>query len=246
MEVQKVQKVDRRRKYIAVYDTETAGSLGAPLVYDLGVSICDKKGNIYEQGKWVISEIFDNKKLMDNAYFGKKRPWYEQQIKLGLIPKVPFKVAKAQFNRLLEKWNVQTIAAYNLGFDMRAVTATTRYLHSQFKPTESKKFLTMNLEIQDIWGFACETIYQQKMFHKMVDRWGYFTPKENPLTNAEIGYRYITGVHEFEEKHTALSDTEVEVAILAKCYATHKKFTKGIVGNPWRIVANRHKELAIA
>ena len=241
-----VQKIDKRRKYIAVFDTETAGTLGAPLVYDLVVTICDKQGRIYEQGKWVISEVFDNKKLMDNAYFGKKRPWYVEQITKGLMPKVPFKVARAQFNRLMEKWNVQMVAAYNLSFDMRALTATTRYLHKQFLPNESKKFLARNLEIQDIWGFACETIYQQKMFHRMIDQRGYFTPKENPLTNAEIGYRYITNQHDFEERHTALNDTEVEVAILAKCFASHKKYTKGIVGNPWRIVANRHKELAVA
>jgi len=238
-------KIDKRRKYIAVFDTETAGTLGAPLVYDLGVSICDKQGRIYEQMDWVIKEIFDNKKMMENAYYGSKRPIYESLILKGLVPKVPFKVARAQFTRLMEKWNVQMISAYNLSFDMRALTATTRYLHSQYAPHESKKFLVRNLEIQDIWGFACETIYQQKMFHKMIDKRGYFTPKENPLTNAEIGYRYITGVHEFEEKHTALNDSEVEVAILAKCYASHKKFTKGILGNPWRIVANRHKELAI-
>jgi len=240
-----VQKIDKRRKYIAVFDTETAGTLGAPLVYDLGVSICDKKGVIYEQMDWVIEEVFDNKKLMENAYFGSKRPIYVSLITKGLLPKVPFKVAKAQFNRLLAKWNVQMVSAYNLTFDMRALTSTTRYLHRQFLPNGSQKFLANKLEIQDIWGFACETIYQQKMFHKMIDRWGYFTPKENPLTNAEIGYRYITGVHDFEEKHTALSDTEVEVAILAKCFASHKKYTKGILGNPWRIVANRHKELAI-
>lgn len=239
-------KIDKRRKYIAVFDTETAGSLGSPLVYDLGVSICDKNGTIYEQGKWIIQEIFDNKQLMNNAYFGSKRPWYVEEIVKGNIPKTPFKVARKQFNDLLEKWNVQTVAAYNLMFDMRALTSTIRYLHRQFTPNESKKFLARNLEIQDIWGFACETIYQQKMFHKMVDKRGYFTPKMNPLTNAEIGYRYITGQHDFEERHTALSDTEVEVAILAKCYRTHKKFTKGIVNQPWRLVANRHKELEVA
>ena len=85
--------------------------------------------------------------------------------------------------------------------------------------------------------------YQQKMFHTMIDLYGYYTPKLNPLTNAEIGYKYITGIHDFEENHTALSDTEIEVQIMAKCYKTHKKYTKGIVGNPWRLVAKRHKEL---
>jgi len=238
-----MEKIDKRIKYIAVFDTETAGSLGSPLVYDLGVTITDKRGKIYAQQDWIIKEIFDNTKMMNDAYYGKKRPMYELKIKNKELRKVPFKVAKKEFNNLLEKWNVKAIMAYNISFDMRALTSTIRYLHTQFKPNESKKFLNRLLEVQDIWGFACETIYQQKMFHHMINEWGYLTPACNPLTNAEVGYKYISGVQEFEEKHTALNDSEIEVAIMAKCYRTHKKFTKGIVQQPWRLVANRHKEL---
>ena len=57
--------MDRRRKYIMVLDVETTGNIGFPLVYDLGFAIVDKKGNIYEERSFVISEIFDNKKLMN-------------------------------------------------------------------------------------------------------------------------------------------------------------------------------------
>jgi len=236
-------KYDKRVKYLAVFDTETAGCFDSPLVYDLGVTITDKRGKIYAQKDWVIKEIFDNKKMMNSAYYGSKRPMYVEKITNRLMRKVPFKVAKKEFNDLLEKWNVKEVLAYNLSFDIRALKATTRYLHSQFGSKESKKFLRFSVKLQDIWGLACETLYIQKGFHLMVNQLGLYTKGCNPLTNAEVGYRYITGDMEFSENHTALSDTEIEVAIMAKCYRQHKKFTKGIINQPWRIVAKIHKEL---
>ncbi len=39
-----MKKLDKRKKYIMVIDTETAGAITAPLVYDLGIAITDKKG----------------------------------------------------------------------------------------------------------------------------------------------------------------------------------------------------------
>ncbi|KFZ25855.1 MAG: hypothetical protein KQ78_01811 [Candidatus Izimaplasma bacterium HR2] len=236
-------KIDKRIKYLAVFDTETAGSLDNPLVYDIGVTICDKRGKIYSQQEWIVKEIFDNKKMMHNAYYGSKRPMYVEKISNREMRKVPFKVMKTEFNNLLQKWNVKAILAYNLKFDMRALTSTTKYLHSQYQYDESRKFLRMNLQIQDIWGLACETLYKQKGFHLMINTWGFYTPARNPQTSAEIGYRYITGDMEFSENHTALSDTEIEVAIMAKCFRQNKKFTKGIISHPWRIVANQHKGL---
>ena len=218
------------------------GHFDSPLVYDLGVTICDKNGTVYDQQDWVIKEIFDNRKMMDSAFYGKKRPIYVERIKNRETRKVPYKVAKKEFNDILDKWGVNLILAYNLRFDMNALKTTTRYLQSQFKH-ESKKFLNRIVSVQDIWGFACETIYQQKGYHLMVNQLGFYTPACNPLTNAEVGYRYISGEMEFSEKHTALDDTMVEVAILAKCYQQHQKYTKGILSQPWRLVAKKHKEL---
>jgi len=237
-----MENIDRRIKYMVVFDTETAGTLGAPLIYDLGMTITDKRGKIYEQGSWIIQEVFDNKKLMEKAYYGKKYKMYQERIAKGELTKVPFKVAKAEFNALLEKWNVKALLAYNIGFDLRALKASTRYLHSQFAENENRDFILQELEIQDIWGFACETLYTQKSFHKLVEQEGWFTPSKNPLTNAEVGYRFISKDREFEEKHTALNDSEIETAIMAKCYRMHKKFTKGIKSQPWREVAKLHKE----
>ena len=68
------------------------------------------------------------------------------------------------------------------------------------------------------------------------------TEKGNPLTNAEVGYRYISGDLDFKEAHRGLQDVEIECQILAKCFAQRKKHESGILPNPWNIVAKYNKD----
>ena len=66
-------KLDRRRKYYCVLDCETATlpyaselsaeakksvAIAKPLIYDLGWTICDAKGNVYRRRNYLITEIF--------------------------------------------------------------------------------------------------------------------------------------------------------------------------------------------
>ena len=74
-------KVDKRKKYIMVVDVETTnnqiGVKNAPndgLVYDLGFTVTDKKGHIYAKRSFAIKEIFNDKSLMDTAYYKNKLP----------------------------------------------------------------------------------------------------------------------------------------------------------------------------
>lgn len=221
-------------------DVETADSFANPAVYDLGFAICDKKGNIYERRSFLISEIFDNSALMDTAYYKSKMPLYLEKLAKGEIKKVPFAVARDSFLTLLETYRVSQISAYNLNFDMNALSKTTKRLGG-------KKFLTSKqsgIELKDIWSFACETLYTQKTFQKQAVLNGWLTEKMNVQTSAEIGYRYISGNHLFIEEHTGLADVEIECKILAHCYKQRKKHLSGILGNPWQLVNNKYfKEL---
>ena len=233
-------KIDKRKKYILVLDVETAGSLGNPLVYDLGYAITDKEGNIYKTESFVISQIFDNQQLMSTAYFKEKIPKYIKGIESGTREKVNFANARGRLIRDMEEYGIKTIAAYNLAFDRRALANTTQYLYG-----EGKKFLTANfknLEQLCIWSFACEVLYTRPTFWRSAEKNNWFTENGNMRTSAEIGWRYISGLNDFEEEHTGLEDTLIEVAILAKCYRQHKKHESGIIGNPWRIPNKARKE----
>lgn len=233
-------KIDNRKKYYLVLDVETAGGLDNPLIYDLGFAICDKKGNIYEKRSFVIKEIFDNKRLMNTAYYKEKVPKYVKDLENGIREKVSFLEAREELIRVMGKYGSNTICAYNLAFDRRALTSTTERLFGT-----GKKFLPIQfkgIEQLCIWSFACEVIYTRPSFWKVAEEQKWFTENGNMKTSAEIGHRYLSRNYQFEESHTGLEDVEIEISILAKCFQQHKKHKSGIISHPWKIPNTAKKE----
>lgn len=245
-----------KKKITAVFDTETAGELMAPLVYDLGVVITDRKGTLIESARWIIEEIFDNTELMDSAYYAVKIPKYYKDEDVKDI-KVPFHVAMVEFRALMEKYDVSVVAAYNMGFDMRALANTYMQLVGKkynqkmiwaksklgkFYPNNEEMFRKYFLKDREekmtflcIWSYACEVIFPSRNYRIMADDFGWTSEKGNYLTNAEVCYRYLSKDVFFEEQHTALDDSFIETYILAECEKKGKKHDSGILWNPWRL-----------
>lgn len=227
-------KIDKRIKYHVVLDVETAGGFDNPLVYDIGYAITDKQGRIYEERSFVISEIWEQKNLMNSAYYSKKIPRYEKDIKNGTRQVVKFLEMRKDLLELMQKYNVKVIGAYNLNFDTNALKNTMRNITQNPKA----KFLTSefkDLEMLCIWCLACETLYTQKQFGKMAIANNWLTDANNYKTSAEIGHRFITGELDFEEEHTGLEDVKIEIGIMAYAFRQNKKRTKGVFAHPWRI-----------
>ena len=53
-----MEKIDRRKNYYIVFDTETTNGFDDPLVYDLGLAVVDKNGKVYEHHSLVMYETF--------------------------------------------------------------------------------------------------------------------------------------------------------------------------------------------
>lgn len=229
-------KIDKRKKYIMVVDVETAGNFASPQVYDFGFAICDKKGNIVEERSYVISEVFDNVRLMNTAYYACKLPIYHEGLANGKFVKTDFMSARKEFLDLMEKYDIKTISAYNLMFDMKALKSTMQTLGygSKFLPTENR-YHKDNLDLLCIWSFACEVLFTQKTYSRIAIAQGWVSEAGNMKTNAECAWRYITKDFDFEEEHTGLADVRIECVILAKCIAQKKKHESGIIAHPWRI-----------
>jgi hypothetical protein len=225
-------KINSRKNYILVLDVETAGGLENPLVYDIGYAVTDKQGNIYESRSYIISEIFDDKNLMNSAYYAEKVPMYKKDIAEGKRTVVSFEEMRLDLLTLMKEYNIDTISAYNLNFDKRALSNTMKYI------TGYKKFLTAdfkNVKMLCIWSLACEVLYTQKTFRKVAESQGWVTEKGNLRTSAEIGHRYINLDFDFEESHTGLEDVFIEIGIMEKCFRQKKSYKSGILPNPWRI-----------
>lgn len=216
-------KIDRRKNYYLVVDTETANGLDCPLVYDLGGAIVDKKGNVYETFSFVIYDVFkEMADLMQTAYYANKIPMYQEQLKQGERKFVRYNTARNYVRELCEKYDVTAIVAHNMRFDYLATANTERYL------TKSKYryFFPYGVPLFDTLKMARDTICKQKLYVKFCEQNGYVTKNGKPKATAEILYRYITGKNDFIEEHTGLADVLIEKEILAKCFRQHKPMNK--------------------
>ena len=238
--------MDKRKKYYLVVDVETANSTNQALTYDIGFSVCDKKGNVYESKSFAISDIFfdekkiyNNYELMDSAYYANKLPQYYEGMRSGAWKVVSLFVARQEIHRLMAEYNINVVCAYNCNFDKNALNTTLRYISK----SKIRWFFPYGTEFYCIWNMACQTICKQKGYLRFCLKNGLYSESGNMKTSAETVWAYMTQNPNFEEKHTGLEDVKIEVQIFAKCIAQHKKMDKGINRLCWRIPQADFKEM---
>ena len=224
-------KIDRRRTYLIMSDTETCNTrmengkldMRDVLVYDFGFAVCDKQGRIYEKYSFIIKEIFfDMKDLMKTSYYADKLPQYYEEIRNGQRKVVSLYEARKILADVMKKYNTNIFVAHNARFDDNALKVTERYT------TKSKYryFLPFGTEVWDTMKMASDTICKQKTYKKFCEENGYLTKKGQVRKTAEILYRYITKNNDFTESHTGLEDVMIEKEILAHCFRQHKTMRK--------------------
>ena len=216
-------KIDRRKKYYIVFDTETANGLDDPIVYDLGFAVVDKMGNVYARYSLIIREVFYGMSdLMQSAYYANKLPKYHEEIAKGERQVVSLYMAKKIFTDVCKQYNIKVAIAHNARFDYKATAKTQRYL------TKSKYrfFLPYGIELWDTMKMANDTICTQKMYKEWCIANGYMTKNNQVRKTAEILYKYISGKYDFEEEHTGLADVLIEKEIFAHCMRQHKRMRK--------------------
>lgn len=216
-------KIDRRKKYIAVLDTETANGLDEPLVYDIGWAIVDKQGNVYCKRSYVISDIFcEERELMQSAYYAEKIPQYVEDIQNGKRKIISLAYANRVFKNDCKRFNCTTVCAHNARFDLRAVNTTQRYV------TKSKYryFFPYGFEIWDTMRMAQDVICPMPTYQRFCTENGYTLKNGSPRKTAEILYRFISHDNDFVESHTGLEDVLIEKEILTYCIRQHKAMRK--------------------
>lgn len=232
--------MNRKKKYL-VLDTETANGLDFPLVYDIGYAVCDRYGEIYETGSFVIKDVFYYcPELMQSAYYAEKLPLYDERIRNGETKACDFMLVKWIINDVIQRYNIKAVCAYNARFDLNALNTTTRYL------TKSKfrYFLPYGVDVNCIQHMACQVLYTSKAFAEFALENEYFSNSGKFLsTTAEIGHRFLTGNTEFEEEHTGLADVLIEVDIMTRCFAKKKAMKRNINPACYSIPTRVHKQM---
>lgn len=222
-----MEKIDHRRHYILVLDTETANTIQEDnkldmsnvLFYDCGWAIADTHGNVYKTQSFVNRDVFCyERELMQSAYYAHKIPKYVAEIQAGLrIMADLYEIHKA-FLTDLETYGIAEIVAHNARFDVNSLNGTQRYV------TKSKYryFIPYGIEVWDTMGMARDVICNMPTYKQFCKDNGYMTKNNQVRKTAEILYRFISGNEDFTEEHTGLEDVLIEVQILAYCYRQHK------------------------
>lgn len=247
-------KIDMRRHYVLVIDTETANTLTETvpavldengeivtgertrmdmsnvLVYDCGWAVVDTKGNIYETASFVNRDIFnDERDLMRTAYYAHKIPRYVEELRAGTRKMATtYEIRQAMLDTI-QRYGIKEAAAFNARFDHNALDITQRYVtSSKFRywfPFDS-------IEWWDIMKMVQDVVCSMPTYRKFCEEHGYILPHNGaPRKTAEIVFRFINDDTEFEESHTGLEDVLIETEIMWYCFRQHKPMRKALFEN---------------
>ena len=215
-----------------VIDTETCNTIEQPLPYDVGYAICDRYGNIVLEKSFVVAETFlDMPEVMQSAYYAEKIPRYWEDIKNGTRVVKSIWNIRRELHSDMKTYGVKWVGAYNMGFDKRALNNVMRYTTKSF----CRWFFPFGTKFFCIWHMACQTLMNSRNYIRFAKENGLESEKGNILTSAESCYRYLKNMIDFSESHTGLEDVKIEIEIMAKCFATHKKIDKSINSACWKI-----------
>jgi len=230
-----------KEKRFFVCDTETTGLGSKAIVFDFAYVITNRKGKIFCERTFLVSEILTNPRLMLGALFNKDwRAMFGGKIFSLYIPNIAdhtFRLVKwrdilQQMREDILTYDVDVFCAYNISFDLGALNKTHRML------TE-KNINLSRLTLLDLYLFSTSTLLNSQLYHdfayKHGSEKGFITDANNVRTTAEKTYAFLTGNPDFVESHTALADAQIEVEILLRLLARRKPIPYNDVQHmPWR------------
>lgn len=208
---------------------------GKNLVYDLGLQVVSlPKGKTILSKNIVIKEIFTNEMFMNSAYYKDKIPQYVVDIANKKRQVLTISQTMKEVQRIVDKYNIEKIFAYNCNFDKNALNETARYLTR--KTTQESFFKAKNFFFGCIWHIACQSILNTDEYRKFCKEHNLISSSgRNITTSAEACYKFITNNASFEEKHTGLEDVKIEKQILLECLKTDIECDMEINTGCWQI-----------
>lgn len=221
-------KIDKRKKYFMVLDTETCPidrdieevTPKNMLVYDIGYCVVDKKGNVYRTGSYIVSQIFFGEfySKMQSSYYAEKIPNYMKEIAEGSRRVKSWSEISFALRKTIEEFNIDVVVAHNACFDFGVLQNTKEYL-------EEYPMLPY-IEWWDTLKMARSILGNMPTYKKFCIENNYLTKNNQLRYTAEIIQRFLTKDKSFKESHTGLEDTLIEKNILAYCLKQHKKMNK--------------------
>lgn len=250
---------------IAEYDAEKKKriAIARPLIYDMGWTITNRKGEILDQKQFLIAETFSVPAVFNTAYYAEKRPLYLEKLRRGETSIKTWAEASAILMEDLRK--VDAVGAYNSMFDFKkALPFTELYISKLYSPEyyqweaiqrklcakianeryqkdphkefdgEYFRFRDEEFPLFDLWGLSTKHLLNNASYKKQCLKNDMLTASGTFFkTSAESSYRYLKDKYDFDEAHTALEDAIIETYILSQI-AKKSAITIGIAFFPFR------------
>lgn len=238
-------------------------AIARPLIYDLGWTITNRKGEVLDSKQFLVSEIFSVPSIFNTAYYAHKRPIYLEKLASGETMIKPWNEIMDIFVADLHK--VDAVGAYNSMFDFKKAlpftelyikklysadyyeweklqrTLCTKIITERYKKDNDKEFDGTVFDFRgetyplfDLWGLATKHLLNNVSYKKKCLENDMLTASGIYFkTSAESSYRYLMDKYDFDEAHTALDDAIIETSILSRI-ARRSAITIGISFFPFR------------
>ena len=226
-------------------------AIARPLIYDLGWTITNRKGEILDSKQFLVAETFAVPAIFNTAYYAEKRPIYLEMIANEEIDILPWREIMKIFVADME--TVDAVGAYNSMFDFKKALpftelyinklyspdyytwenmqyglcvniATTPYKKNEEKDFESDifRFRGKVYPLFDLWGLATKILLNNVTYKTECLNHDLLTSSGLYFkTSAESSYQYLINKYDFVESHTALDDATIETFILSKIASRH-------------------------
>ncbi len=221
-------------------------AIAKPLVYDIGWTIATTQGEIVDRKNFLVQETFFVPNVFNTAYYKEKRPLYMEKLAKGEIKVDCWNNIIDILLADLRKVNVSTAFNACFDFK-KAIPFTERYISALYSTDYNKwetrqyhvckkivegkdnsknaEYLNPYLELRnekfdiiDLWGLACDRLINIPKYKNFCLDNSFVTNSAIYFkTSAEVVFQYLNKDITFEEKHTALDDSEIETFILSKC-----------------------------
>ena len=238
-------------------------AIARPLIYDIGWTITNRKGEILDKKQFLIAETFSVPAVFNTTYYAEKRPIYLEMLQRRETSiKTWYEVSEML---LQDMRKVDAVGAYNSMFDFKkAIPFTELYINKLYSPNyqaweqtqrnlcykimneryqkneeknfdgENFKFRDEEFPLFDLWGLATKHLLNNATYKKQCLNNEMLTASGTFFkTSAEATFRYLMDKYDFNEAHTALDDATIETYILSKV-AKKSAITLGIMFFPFR------------
>lgn len=233
------------KRYTLILDTETVSnnkgfSLYGNYVFDIGATLCvieDSNITILENFNYLVEEIYKNEDLMKNYFFGEDRlnSFYKENSDIEVRS---WNKIVEHFKKIIEDFEIEDYAAFNITFDMNSIQSTC----DKLKTDNPFKDLTK----VDLYNKSCQALADDENYKIFCVENGRVTEKGNIKSDAESVFAYLFNAPSIIESHTALLDAILETKIYQWLLKEEKEQDTFFEDTPntqaWRLVQYKKRK----